>query len=63
MSEEEIVFPWDLKYETIETLHAQLQANGSDVSLQKLRDIQLKIIKERDGVPTEEIYKLLKEEE
>ena len=63
MSEEEIVFPWDLKCETIETLHAQLEANGSDVSLQKLRDIQLKIIKERDGVPTEEIYKLLKEEE
>ncbi len=62
MNSKKDVFPWDLKYETIETLHAQLQANGSDVSLQKLRDIQLKIIKERDGIPTEEIYKLLKEE-
>jgi hypothetical protein len=63
MSEEEIVFPWSLQAtDTIESLHTQLQANGSNISLQRLRDIQLKIIKERDGIPTEEIYKLLKEE-
>ena len=62
MSEEEIVFPWDLKYETIETLHAQLQASGSDVSLQRLREIQLKIIEEEGGISKEEIYRLLTEE-
>jgi len=54
MSEEEIVFPWSIKNETIETLHAQLQASGSDVSLQRLREIQLKLIKERDGIAEEE---------
>jgi len=53
MSEEE-VFPWSIKNETIETLHAQLQASGSDVSLQRLREIQLKLIKERDGIAEEE---------
>ena len=53
MSGEE-VFPWSIKNETIETLHAQLQASGSDVSLQRLREIQLKLIKERDGIAEEE---------
>jgi hypothetical protein len=52
MSEE--VFPWSIKNETIETLHAQLQASGSDISLQRLREIQLKLIKERDGIAEEE---------
>jgi len=61
MSEEE-VFPWSTKNETIETLHAQLQANGSDVSLQRLREIQLKIIEEEGGISKEEIYRLLTEE-
>ena len=61
MSEEQ-VFPWSFKNETIETLHAQLKANGSDVSLQRLREIQLKIIEEEGGISKEEIYKLLKEE-
>ena len=63
MSEEK-VFPWSLQAtDTIENLHAQLQASGSDISLQRLREIQLKIIEETDGIHTEEIYKLLKEEE
>ena len=53
MSEEQ-VFPWSFKNETIEELHAQLKANGSDVSLQRLREIQLKLIKERDGIAEEE---------
>jgi hypothetical protein len=51
MSEEE-VFPWSTKNETIETLHAQLQANGSDVSLQRLREIQLKIIESICSLPS-----------
>ena len=64
MSEEEKVFPWSLQAtDTIENLHAQLQANGSDISLQRLREIQLKIIEETDSIHTAESYKLLKEEE
>jgi hypothetical protein len=57
MNNEDKVFPWSSQAtDTIENLHAQLKANDNNISLQKLRVIQLKLRKETDSIA----YKLTK---
>ena len=64
MNSEEIVFPWSPQVtDTIEHLHAQLARDGSDISLQRLREIQLKIIESTNGIKKEDLLKLLTEKE
>jgi hypothetical protein len=64
MNSEEEVFPWSSQVtDTIENLHAQLARGGSDISLQRLREIQLKIIESTNGITKENLLKLLTEKE
>jgi len=64
MNNEDEVFPWSSQVtDTIENLHAQLKANDNNISLQKLREIQLKIIESTNGIKKEDLLKLLTEKE
>jgi len=64
MNNEDEVFPWSSQTtDTIENLHAQLKANDNNISLQKLREIQLKIIESTNGIKKEDLLKLLTEKE
>ncbi len=64
MNSEDEVFPWSSQAtDTIENLHAQLKANDNNISLQKLREIQLKIIESTNGIKKEDLLKLLTEKE
>ena len=64
MNNEDDVFPWSSQTtDTIENLHAQLKANDNNISLQKLREIQLKIIESTNGIKKEDLLKILTEKE
>ncbi len=64
MNNEDEVFPWSSQTtDTIENLHAQLKANDNNISLQKLREIQLKIIESTNGIKKEDLLKILTEKE
>jgi len=64
MNNKDEVFPWSSQVtDTIENLHAQLKANDNNISLQKLREIQLKIIESTNGIKKEDLLKLLTEKE
>jgi hypothetical protein len=64
MNSKEEVFPWSSQTtDTIENLHAQLVKGGSYIPLQRLREIQLKIIESTNGIKKEDLLKLLTEKE